>query len=397
MNRKINLYGALYYFIILYTLATMSQDLIPFLPLNRLFYIGILFCVVLILLSKPEKTSFLGLSLIAVDMVMVHMAYGIKDNILDYIYFVSALVWLYFLEKKDRRDKLRYKFLQHRKINKLVAFICVLLVLVSLITKVGYRYAWEGSYYVGFSSLAHTAASSICLVISIFLITYCTERFSWVILFYLLLLTYGIFETGARTYIVPAVILVYLYLNKCRGQKNIKYLLYAFGLVTAFVILSKSSIMDKFNFTSTANEYVKVDALAQQTSGRSAFWIIDIKGFLDGSLFAKILGHGHGYTYYLNKTFYNLNVWAHNDFIQLLVGGGLLTLVVYIKALWNAVKSILKNHKLIDQIMLVVYILFPAVLNGFYNYSHYFLSFIVLGLMFDNEQELEGIRNLSNN
>ena len=393
MNRKISLYKLLYYFIILYTLATMSQDLIPFLPLNRLCYFGILSCVVLILLPKPEKTPFVGLSLIAADMFLVHMSYGIKDNILDYIYFVSALIWLYFFEKKDRRDRLRSEFLKHRTTNKVVILICVMLVLVSLITKVGYRYAWEGSYYVGFSSLAHTAASSICLVASILLITYCTERFSWVIFLFLLLLSYGIFETGARTYIVPAIIIIYLYLNKCRGQKKMKYLLYAFGLAIAFVILSKSSIMDKFRFTSTANEYVKVDVLAQQTSGRSAFWIIDIKGFLDGSLFAKIFGHGHGYTYYLNKTFYNLNVWAHNDFIQLLVGGGLLTLAVYIKALWNTAKSIVKNHKAIDRIMLVTYIVFPAIFNGFYNYSHFFLSFIVLGLMFDNEQELDGADN----
>jgi hypothetical protein len=362
----------------------MSQDLIPFLPLNRLSYFGILSCVVLILLSKPEKAPFWGLSLIAVDMVMVHIAYGIKDNMLDYIYFVSALIWLYFFVKKKRRDRLWYEFIKHKKTNKVVILICVLLVLVSLVTKAGYRYTWEGSYYVGFSSLAHTAAASIFLVISILLITYYTKRFSWIILLCLLLLTYGVFETGARTYIVPAVIVVYLYLNKCRGRKRMKYLLYALGLAATFVILSKSSIIAKFNFTSTANEYVEVDALAQQTSGRSAFWVIDINGFLDGSLFAKILGHGHGYTYYLNKKFYHLDIWAHNDFIQLLVGGGLLTLAVYIIALRKTVKSILKKHKVLDRIVFVTYILFPATFNGFYNYSHYFLSFIVLGLMLDH-------------
>ncbi len=40
----------------------------------------------------------------------------------------------------------------------------------------------------------------------------------------LLVLTYGIFESGARTYIVPAAILIYLYINKSMKIRTLNFL-----------------------------------------------------------------------------------------------------------------------------------------------------------------------------
>lgn len=383
-KRRMGLYNLLYYSIILYTISTMTQDLVPFLPLNRIFYFGITVCVFAIMFVRVEKTPILYLSIIIFDMVLVHLAYNISGNILDYIYYITSLMWLLFISKEERRIKLLYEFKNHRTLNKIVIFFSVALITFALITKSGYQYAWGAAYFVGFSGLTHVAASSMCLVSSLMLLIYTERKYSWIVMAFLLIMCFGVFETGARTYIVPAVILVYLYISKCQGNKNLKFFIYAIGLVLVVVVLSKSNIVSKFNFTSNIDQYNKVDRLTQQTSGRATFWVIDLKGFLDSSFFAKVLGHGHGYTYYLNERFYHLRVWAHNDFIQVLVGGGLVTLYTYISALCKSISSVNLNHRFVDRFLLIMYCLFPAFFNGFYNYSHYFLSFIIICLLYNN-------------
>lgn len=385
--RRFSVYRALYFFVIFYTIATMTQDLIPFVSLNRIFYFGIIACLGFVLFSRLEKNTFFCLFAIGVDVMLVHLAYSISGNVLDYIYFTSSLMWLLFMTSKERREKLLSEFMLHKNLNKAVIYFSVALTVFALITKSGYQYSWgSAAYYVGFSSLTHTAASSLCLVGAIILLMYCKEKFSWMIMSFLLILCYGIFETGARTYIISAMVIVYLYISKSKGDRKFKAIIYAVALALVVIILSRSSIIDKFNFTSNADQYNKVDKLTQQTSGRATFWIIDLKGFLDNSLFAKIFGHGHGYTYYLNEKYYHLKVWAHNDFIQTLVGGGLLTLYIYLSSLVKSIKSVIYDHTRMDKIMLLLYCIFPAVFNGFYNYSHYFLSFIVLCLLLDYER-----------
>lgn len=384
MKSTVTVYRFLYYFIILYILSTMTQDIVSLKFVNRIFYAGITLCIVALLLKRIEKKALLYLSLIGVDILLVHFVYGISENILDYVYFVTSLIWLLFIVKRERRIKLLNEFQQHRFVNKIVIVFSLVLIVVALITRMGYQNTWGGdAFFVGFSSLTHTAASSMCLVGALILLTYCEEKFSWIMLAFLLIISYGIFETGARTYIVPAFILVVLYVRGSKGDKKIKNVIYGVGLAVAVILLTSSNIMNKFDFTSNIQQYNKVDELAQQTSGRSIFWLIDLQGFWEGSLFAKIFGHGHGYTYDLNERLYNLRVWAHNDFIQLLVGGGILSLFIYVVALWRSAKNVLVKHKVLDKWILILYFMFPAFFNGFYNYSHYFLSFIVICLFYD--------------
>lgn len=312
------------------------------------------------------------------DLLLVHIRYNVLSNILDYIYFFTSLCWLYFLQNKEYRKKLIDEFNRYTKFSDFTIYFSVVITVFCIITKIGYVKSWDGMYYVGLSELTHTAASSLCLVNALILFNKNKKGFSWVSLLMMLLLSYAIFETGARTYIISAVIIIYLYVHDAKEIKNYKHIVYPIIVVLCFIILSKSNIVDKINFSKTPDKYNKVDSLTQQTSGRSTFWIIDLKGFVNGDLFDKLFGHGHGYTYYLNKTYYNLNVWAHNDFIQLIVGGGIITLLLYLAELKKLSIKVLKNKRMMLKIIFYTYYLFPAFFNGFYNYSHYFLSFVLI-------------------
>lgn len=385
MSGKISLYKSLYYSIILYILSTMTQDLFPGIPLNRISFFLVFMSSVLILFMQKDKIMYIFFAIIIVDLLLVHLMYDVSGHLLDYIYFIATISFLIFIMRKVRRKKLLKEFIYHENINKIVTIISVILTIVALITKTGYRYAWGGeSYFVGYSTLTHSAASSLCLVGALILLVYCNKKFSVYVMTSLLILAYGIFETGARTYIVPAAILIFLYIKKSRGNKNLKFLIYTFVGVIAIVILSKSSIMSKFIFTNSVDTYNNISGIAQQTSGRSVFWAIDLKGYLEGDLFGKLFGYGHDYVYFLNKTQYNLEVWAHNDFIQSLVGGGLLTLFIYLYSMLKCIKITLINSTSIEKICLYLYWLFPAFFNGFYNYIHYFLSFVILVLLFES-------------
>lgn len=387
MDKRISLYDLLYYFVGLYAIATMTQDLLPFLPLNRIFYFGIFVCVTCIIVVRREKNAIIYSGIILLDMILVQMVYGrfgyVSNYIIDYIYFVTSMFWLIFLANQRRRITLLHAYQRHNIFNNVVILFSAVLIAIALVTKMGYQYSWESIYFVGFCGLTHTAASSMCLICAMILLSYSGKNFHWGVLALLLFFCFGIFETGARTYIVPALLIVYLYIRKCPGNKSYKHFLYVFGIILVVVVLTKSNVMEKFNFANTINQYNSVDKLTQQTSGRSTFWLIDLKGFAYGSLFAKLFGHGHGYTYYLNSTYYNLTVWAHNDFIQLLVGGGIITLCIYLSGVKKCFASILQKFGFIDKWILIIYWFVAAFFNGFYNYSHYFLSFVLICLLYD--------------
>lgn len=379
---KFSAYKALYYSIILYILSTMTQTLIPFIPLNRIAYFFIILCVSIILLTHIDRASIAFLLLFAVDFLLVLLIYNIDSYFDDYIYFFSALEWLLFLTKTDRRSKLLTEFVTHPITNKAVAFFSVALTAFALVTKTGYYQTWGGEmYFVGYSGLTHTAASSFCLVIALMLIVYCNKKFSWIIMLMLLIMTYAIFETGARTFIIPAVILIYIYISQSSG--SLKAIIYALAITIGTIILLRSNIINKFIFTNTGDQYSAYKGVDLQTSGRTVFWAIDLGGFFNADLFAKIFGQGHSYVYELNSKFYHLKIWAHNDFIQLLVAGGLMTLTLYISALFHCIRSVTQNKKIFSIVILAVYCIVPAIMNGFYNYAHFFLSFVLLCLLYD--------------
>lgn len=122
------------------------------------------------------------------------------------------------------------------------------------------------------------------------------------------------------------------------------------------------------------------DALAAFTNARSTIWEIDIREFGNSNLIQKILGQGFDYVPKINEMYYGDPIWAHNDFVQLLLSVGILGLLVYLLSILDVVAK-MKCTSFFVKFFFVIYIFLPAFMNGLYIYQHLTYSVLYLWLM----------------
>ena len=82
-----------------------------------------------------------------------------------------------------------------------------------------------------------------------------------------------------------------------------------------------------------------------------------------------------------------MEIWAHNDFINLLISVGLIGFMIYVIALWKMFSNLRYSLKIKEYILIVSYVAIPALLNGFYTYAHYMFSFYIFMLIIMNNKK----------
>jgi hypothetical protein len=152
-------------------------------------------------------------------------------------------------------------------------------------------------------------------------------------------------------------------------------------------------MIDKIRFTSGSSSGFGA-FLVRFTSGRSVFWLIDLRAFYDFGFLNKLAGNGFDYIYYVNKTFYNMEIWAHNDIINLLLSVGLIGTSVYLFVIGRMIKNInVTVGKRFPSALLISYVVFPALINGFFMYQHYLYSFVILAIFIMKERDVAYEKN----
>lgn len=382
MNRKRNVFDVLYIFVLLYAFSTITQSMYS-ISLNRIWTVGIIACILYSLLQSADKRTVLCLGIIlTIGAWTTASSENIGRNSNDYIYFATAALWLLFMTSSRRCQLFYAAAKRNSKLTNIILVISYVAVLIPLLTKSGFAYQWGSTpYFIGFAGTQHAMASSMCLITAVFLFFSLGKNFSWWNLAVLMFGAYIVLETGARTFIIPIAILVFYYIKHNIKNLNIKVFVYAIGVVGAIYMVQHSSMLDKFNFVSSGGN-MAANAVDGFTSGRSLFWSVDLKAFVTGNIIHVLFGRGFDYIYGLNARMVNLEIWAHNDFIHLLLGGGLLAFGVYVYIIWRFFKKILVNQRKIDKLMAVVYLLFPAIINGFLMYQHLLLSMMIFCLCY---------------
>ena len=91
----------------------------------------------------------------------------------------------------------------------------------------------------------------------------------------------------------------------------------------------------------------------------------------------------------MNK--YGLEIWAHNDFIQLLLSVGIwgftgyiIVLIRFFKVAYITFKSKSKFLSLLCTVLFSIIVLWQAVMNGFYVSQGYVFSVVLLFLGLEN-------------
>lgn len=99
--------------------------------------------------------------------------------------------------------------------------------------------------------------------------------------------------------------------------------------------------------------------------------------FFETEITNQLFGNGFNFSYIVNDIRSGVTIWAHSDFVSILLSLGFCGLLVYIYILLKVfISSAYLSKKL--QFSLISYMLFPAFFNGFYMYQCYVFSFVLI-------------------
>lgn len=320
-------------------LTTLLQSQPGFGAINQLVIVLCLACLLLsaclmsyrsvywVLFSLTGLSTLLGVGMVTSSFVNVNLVVYLLFWVLLLSLFANDIDVIYRILKED------FKWF------RLIACIWCALVLISIPLSSSYYTVFNapGARYFGSFTGDSFRLCPTALEVLVFL-TLCIKRdykHRWLYLFLSLLPLYSAFMGYSRTYLGVILLMYIPFLREFSSTKSKFYLMLAVGALLAVLFIATSSIGSKFTATSQAGYLGFWDTL---TSGRSSFWAHDIRSFFRFDLFHQIFGGGFNKIYEINRQI-GVNIWAHNDFINLAVTNGYLGLILYFAPLVLLIRS----------------------------------------------------------
>ena len=85
------------------------------------------------------------------------------------------------------------------------------------------------------------------------------------------------------------------------------------------------------------------------------------------NFFEKLIGRSFDNIYEINYIYSGMNVWAHNDVINLLLTTGIIGVIIYVQSFYNFYKmSRLVKVNIVIKISYLISFVFLALMNGLY-------------------------------
>ena len=383
---NINIYDIFVLLIILYTISTFFYQLAP--SLNAILGLVFSFIVFLIYSTCLRKRDVFIIVPI-VFYLLVSLLEGEKPGIFfsHTVHLVTTVLFLWKLTDRVVLKKL------DNSLTKLRTFIVGAITLISvtnIVMLISGRFNSTnlGSVvFLGMSSSSHTLASISCMALIFLLNAFKNRKMTAAFIFNSISLIAIIIASGARSYLAVLLVVIYCYYNQ-----KIRYLRYykliTIGLIIVGVILFINSNMYERFIATYNNEYIASNRLAAMSSGRLSWWELDLRHFGSYSLINKLFGRGNEYVFQFNKSAYGLYIWAHNDFIQLLMAYGIFGFLLYIIVLGQSIRNFYTRENRAFAIIVLLTIISIAFLNGFFTQQH-MVFFIVLMILLQ-EKPYEG-------
>lgn len=366
--------------IILFTISTLLQSVMDKVAINKVIGAFIVISAFSICVKHMKKLHFILSMILFFSLIFsLFESKNMVQDITEWIYFLGTFFVLLLLLNENGFTLIIDNIKNKIWIISKVVIICCCLILVLMLTGVGYISKWgEGRYFIGLCNEAHTMASVACLIMS-FILFRCKIIKKNRLFFLLLSLIpiYAILETGARIFLLPALLYMVLIIRTCISNKWTRLITYVIGGVVVIFLSLQTSMVEKF-FYAFNTEY-STGVLDAFTSGRSRFWKADLVSYFDGNMYQLLFGKSFSDVFLVNEKLFGIAIGSHNDIIYLLHGTGILGTVVYsyiiIKILAVLKRRIRKNGV---WLLCCLYMLIPMLMNGFFTYQHYVYSFVIL-------------------
>lgn len=359
---KININKLIFYLVILFPITTVLQGISVLENINRFMMFLLLGSLVVALLKKRILKK--DIMIIAVTLVLYIFAFIFTQNQVNInVYFYYALWILYFLFITKNYNELIEFSNEHIGFIKKLMLLFNIIILISL----GFSQSYKNGLFSPFACGEHRFGSCCTMITALnYLVVLNTRKktdFK-----YSILPIIGICMCGARTYLAIYIVLFLciLYLN-CK-KKSTFYLMLIPLAICILLLIKISPVGQKIMSTATDGYN---GFLATLTSGRSKFWYYDVKSFFDLNFLQQFVGNGFDFVYNVNMKYVKLNIWAHNDFINLLMNFGYIGLILYLKVLINFFKKATKNKKMhiIQKYSFYFIWFFNAFFNMVYTYT----------------------------
>lgn len=121
-----------------------------------------------------------------------------------------------------------------------------------------------------------------------------------------------------------------------------------------------NEFFENYSFHSSIGNSTSIISIIDSfTSGRMLIWEHDLYAFFETEITNQLFGNGFNFSYIVNDIRSGVAIWAHSDFVSILLSLGFCGLLVYIYILLKVfISSAYLSKKL--QFSLISYILFPA-------------------------------------
>lgn len=371
-----------FYIVVLgvYSFVTLTQEIYP-INLNRILVVVMVMILGFSLLNAgPNKwhiAIYVYLLFLFGYNFFVSEQYAV--SLLAYIRYTVMLLYLMLFSKLEAWKTFNLSYIKYSRFIHFVTGVDLCIILLLLLLPQGYEIKWGGETYLRGE---HTMASGCCLAMSLMVLWLLEKDFSFFRMGILLIYLFAVLQAGARTFIIPALILLYCYIKTKVIKRAERYTIYALGMVGILLLFINSNMIKKFIWGFHVFSNTDKTFFSSLSSGRSTFWLIDLKDYFSSNILYQVIGHGFDYIHALNLEMTGMAVQAHNDFINVLVAAGILGLLIYILCWYKFFNCVLPLVRRKEKILLIVYFLFPAFINGFYTYYHLSSSFFVLTLIY---------------
>ena len=371
---RVRIVDIYYYIILLFPITTLFQGYLD--AINRVMFVFLFMSLIALLTKRVKKKTLYVIIAMAINyLYSLAVTSGKPDNLNDLFYFPFAIVFLLYMS--DSEAQLQTFLERNKRVVSFVLNTWSILVFVSFFLPSSYTVEWGGARYFG--SYCQTVFRLAPTCIFIMTLAFCAMNFyeSRRYFFYTLLPMVSIYMGGSRTYLLVGMALFMVIWYYYVSSKKI-FLLSAVPLAGILIFtVSISAMADKISATHSSSN-VLTDILAALSSGRTVFWWAEIEAFLASGVIEKLFGHGFNYVYDVNQQAVKARIWAHNDFLQVLLSNGLVGLGLYLFSVRKMLQGLkLRGRKGIEKLIPLIGCFSVWFINAMFNmFLSYFCSIL---------------------
>ena len=360
--KNLSINEIIFYLIVIFPITTVLQGLPIFGNINKfMMFFLLIFLFFSIIFRKISKEEF---CILIITFILYIIAFLYTKTEVDINVWFYYIIWiLYFIFLNRNYEKLINLAENNLKFIELSLIVWNLIVFISFFSSSSYI----TSFFSPFSCGEHRFGSC-CLMITALNFILVLKKKKRKYFIYSVIPIIGICLCAARTYLAIYLVLIIciFYLN-CK-KKSTFYIMIIPMLIAILLLIYISPVGNKIQETNT-NGYLGL--LGTITSGRSVFWVYDMNAFFDLSFWQQFVGNGFDFVYNINLKYANQALWAHNDFINILMNFGYIGLVLYFYVFRKFSKKALEKNKIkrIQKYSFYFIWFFNAFFNMVYTYT----------------------------